>query len=97
MPECRNVGEKLLQHRHFFRWSAASVRHWHSGIRVQSGTAGHGLVRHCTALAIASIVIFLRVPGAKSYRVVLLLVVAPAPEAGVLVSKLSNLIPAQLS
>ncbi len=29
---------------------AASVRHRYSGIWVQSGTAGHGLVRHCPAL-----------------------------------------------
>ncbi len=50
MPECRNAGEKLVRHRHFFRLSSASVRHRYSGIRVQSGTAGHGLVQHCPAL-----------------------------------------------
>jgi hypothetical protein len=44
MPECRNAGEKLVRHRNFFRYSAASVRHRYSGIRVQSGTAGHGII-----------------------------------------------------
>ncbi len=37
--------------------SAASVRHWHSDIiRVESGTAGHGLVRHCPAMPICSFI-----------------------------------------
>jgi hypothetical protein len=50
MPECR---KKLVRHRHFFRLSGVSVRHRHSGISVQSGTAGHGLVRHCPAFLYA--------------------------------------------
>jgi hypothetical protein len=54
MPECRTAGEKLVRHRHFFRQSASSVQHRYSGIRVPSGTAGHGLVRHCPALSICT-------------------------------------------
>ncbi len=42
----------FFRHQHFFRQSAASVRHWHSGIRVPSGTACHGLVRHCLAMVV---------------------------------------------
>jgi hypothetical protein len=50
ISKCRNASTNLVRHRHFFRQSAASVRHRHSGIRVQSGTASHGLVRHCPAM-----------------------------------------------
>jgi len=49
MTECQKKGGP---HRHFFQLSAASVQHRHSGIRVQSGTAGHGLVRYCPAMLV---------------------------------------------
>ncbi len=45
MPE-----KKVVRHWHFFRYSAPLVWHWQSGIRVQSGTAGHGLVQHWPAM-----------------------------------------------
>jgi hypothetical protein len=32
-------------------------RHRYSGIRVQSGTAGHGLFRHCSALVLEQLVL----------------------------------------
>jgi hypothetical protein len=34
MCKCRNAGEKLVRHRHFYRQSTSSVRHRYSGIWV---------------------------------------------------------------
>jgi hypothetical protein len=44
MPECR----RKVSPASTFLSVVSSLSH--SGIRVQSGTAGHGLVRHCLAL-----------------------------------------------
>ncbi len=45
----RMPGKPLVRHGHFFRKLTVSVRHRHSGNRVKSCTAGHGLVWHCPA------------------------------------------------
>jgi hypothetical protein len=66
--------------------SAASVRHRHCGIRVESGTAGHGLVQHCPTMPICSfiavlwfrgILVLIRIRIAELWiRILLLLLVA---------------------
>jgi hypothetical protein len=43
----RDVGKNSVRHQYFYWHSTASVWHRHSGIRGQSGTASHGLVRYC--------------------------------------------------
>jgi hypothetical protein len=46
MPECWKAGKKLVWSRHFFQYSAASVRHQHFGISVQSGTSGPAMASY---------------------------------------------------
>jgi hypothetical protein len=50
MPECRKKFTLAFLPVVRCLIPASAFRHRHSGIRVQSGTAGHGLVRHCPAM-----------------------------------------------
>jgi hypothetical protein len=60
IKNARMQEKKVVWHGHFFRYSDPLVRHLQSGIRVQSGTAGHGpLVRHWPAyVTLTSVSIF---------------------------------------